>query len=73
MNAHKLLDKSPGTGAAQQLSRTPRFNLPVSQPSRWHILLDQLLASPMRLHRYRDLSRKIVEDTMYEKDCGRHE
>ena len=70
MKAHKLLDKSPGTGAAQQLSRSPRCNLPVSHPSRWHILLDQLLASPMRLHRYRDLSRRIVENTMVENDCG---
>jgi len=70
MNAQHQYDKSLGHCSVPQISRSPRFNLPISHPSRWHILLDQLLASPMRLHRYRDLSRRIVEDTMVEKYCG---
>ncbi len=70
MNSQHQYDNSLGHCSVPQTSRSPRFNLPVSHPSRWHILLDQLLASPMRLHRYRDLSRRIVENTMVEKDCG---
>ena len=73
MNSQHHCDNSLGHCAEPQISRSPRFNLPVTHPSRWQLLLDQLLASPMRLHRYRDLSRRIVEDTMLEKDCGSDE
>lgn len=52
-------------------SRSARFNLPVQHPSRWSVLVDRILASPMRIHRYRDLSRRIVEDVLYEKYCRR--
>ena len=52
----------------QQESRSPRFNLPVYHPPKWRVLLAPLLSSPMRLHRYRDLSRRIVEDTLTAKD-----
>jgi hypothetical protein len=41
-----------------------------ADPSKWSILLEQILAPSMRLHHYRDLSRRIVEDTIVEKDCG---
>lgn len=51
-------------------SRSPRFNLPVRHPSKWSILVDTVLASPMRIHRFRNLSRQIVEDTMRDKYCG---
>jgi hypothetical protein len=51
-------------------SRSARYNLPIKQPSKWSILVDHILASPMRIHRYRNLSRQIVEDTMREKYCG---
>ena len=51
-------------------SRSARFNLPVRHPSKWSILVDHVLASPMRIHRFRNLSRQIVEDTMREKYCG---
>lgn len=51
--------------------RSARFNLPVQYPSRWSVLVDRILASPMRIHRYRDLSRRIVEDVLYEKYCRR--
>jgi len=53
-------------------SRSARFNLPVQHPSRWSVLVDYVLASPMRIHRYRNLSRRIVEDTMCETYCGGH-
>ena len=49
-------------------SRTDRFNLAVRHPSKWRLLLDMVLASPMRLHRYRNLSTRIVEDTMDRHD-----
>ena len=51
-------------------SRSARFNLPVQHPSRWSTLVDRILASPMRIHRYRDLSRRIAEDALCEKYCG---
>ena len=50
-------------------SRTARFNVPVQHPSRWSVLADIVLASPMRIHRYRDLSRRIVEDALCEEYC----
>jgi len=53
-----------------QQSRSPRFNVPVQGPSRWSLLLDQLLASPRRIHSYRDLGRRMVEDAMRKQDCG---
>ena len=53
-----------------QESRSSRFNLPVHHPSKWSFLLDHLLASPMRIHRYRNLSMRMVEDALDEHDCG---
>lgn len=73
MNAHTHQEKTPSCKANLEESRTPRFNVPVRHPSRWAVLLDTVLASPMRLHRYRDLSRRIVEDTMRGQDCGGHQ
>ncbi len=53
-------------------SRTARFNIPVRQASKWSVLVDAVLASPMRLHRLRDLSRRIAEDAIREEYCGKH-
>ncbi|NQV86783.1 MAG: hypothetical protein HQ492_06870 [Woeseiaceae bacterium] len=53
----------------RQESRTSRFNLSVRSPSKWQIL-DTLLASPMRLHRYRALSNRMLEEVTREKDCA---
>jgi len=53
-----------------QESRTSRFNLPIRHPAKWRFLLDQLLSSPMRLHRYRNLSARIFEDVIDEVDGG---
>ena len=44
--------------------RTARFNLPVSRPSKLLRLLDSLLAPPARIHRYRHLSVRMLEDTL---------
>lgn len=51
-------------------SRSARFNLPVRHPSKWLLLRDQLLSSPMRIHRYRNLSVRMLENAMDEHDCG---
>ena len=51
-------------------SRSARFNLPVRHPSKWLLLRDQLLSSPMRIHRYRNMSVRMLEDAMDEHDCG---
>ena len=56
--------------AALQESRSERFNLPVRHPAKWRFLLDLLLSSPMRMHRYRNLTTRMFEDTMDDVDCG---
>jgi hypothetical protein len=53
----------------RQESRTSRYNFPVHHPSKWR-LIEKLLASPMRLHRYRTLSHRMLEDVAREKYCG---
>lgn len=63
--------KSTIKPTTHQESRSTRFNVPVRHPSRWQLLLDQVLASPMRIHRYRNLSIRTFEDTMDLHDCGR--
>lgn len=54
-----------------QDSRTTRFGLPIRHPALWHFLLDQLVLAANRIHRYRALSARAVEDTINEIDCGR--
>jgi len=49
--------------------RTPRFNLPVRHSSKFWRLLDPLLAPPARIHRYRHLSVRMLEDTLDSLDC----
>jgi hypothetical protein len=51
--------------------RTARFNLPVCRRSRLRLLTDLLLAPPLRLHRYRNLTTKMVENTLDNADRGR--
>ena len=51
--------------------RTPRFNLPVCRRSMFRRLLDPLLAPPARIHRYRHLSVRMLEDTLDNMDCKR--
>jgi hypothetical protein len=53
-----------------QESRSKRFNLPVRHPAKWRFLMDLLLSSPMRIHRYRNLTTRMFEDTMNDVDCG---
>lgn len=59
-----------GSNAALQESRSERFNLPIRHPAKWRFLLDLLLSSPMRMHRYRNLTTRMFEDTMNDVDCG---
>ena len=49
-------------------SRTPRFNLPVLHPAPWRFIADVVLSSPLRLHRMRNLTVRLVEDTLDELD-----
>ncbi len=53
-----------------QESRSERFNLPVRHPAKWRFLMDLLLSSPMRIHRYRNLTTRMFEDTVNDVDCG---
>jgi len=48
----------------KRASRTPRFNLPVEAPSRWRLLIDGLVPSPMRTYRLRNLSARLFEETI---------
>lgn len=51
--------------------RTARFNLPVCHRSKFRRLLDPFLAPPVRLHRYRTMSAKMLEKTLDDID-NRH-
>ena len=48
--------------------RTERFNLPVSRDSKLLRLFGSLIAPPTRVHRYRNLSAEILEDTLENLD-----
>ena len=50
-------------------SRTARFDLPVRHPALWRFLFDQLLRPALRLHNYRHLSMRMLEDTLDELNC----
>jgi hypothetical protein len=71
MNSHTECNSPLGKCPPLQESRSPRFNVPVRHPSKWSLVFERLLASPMRLHRYRSLSVRMLEDTMDKIDCGR--
>ncbi len=71
MNSYTECNNPLGKCPAVQESRSPRFNLPVQHPSKWSLVLERLLAAPMRLHRYRTLSVRMLEDTIDTIDRGR--
>ena len=50
-------------------SRTARSNIAVRHPARWVHFAELLLAPATRLHRYRDLNRRLVENTLDDVDC----
>ncbi|MCP4300178.1 MAG: hypothetical protein GY783_06320 [Gammaproteobacteria bacterium] len=52
-------------------SHTSRFNLPVRHPALWRFLVEEILSSPMRIHRYRSMSARMFEDMVNEID-GKH-
>lgn len=54
---------------ALQESRSARSNLPVRLPARWRLFADLLFSPPTRVHRYRDLSRRMFEDSVDAADC----
>ena len=70
MNLHTHHTGPSGEKSAIKASRSPRFNIPVRHPSKWSLLLECALASPMRLHRYRNLSIRMLEDTIDTIDGG---
>ena len=69
MNSQNYCHCASSDSATLQESRSQRFNLQVWHPPKWTLLLERLLASPTRIHRYRNLSRQIVERTLARKDC----
>lgn len=71
MNPQKKRGSPPARHAELREGRTARFNLPVRQPALWRFLLDQILSPAIRIHRYRNLSARMLEDTMREMDGGR--
>jgi hypothetical protein len=54
-----------------QEDRTARFNLPVRRCSKLRPLLELFLAPPTRLHRYRNLSKRMLEHTLEQTGRGR--
>jgi hypothetical protein len=72
MNLHTERSRSSDKRPGLKESRSPRFNVPVRHPSKWGLLFERLLASPIRLHRYRNLSVRMLEDTIDKidrRDC----
>ena len=70
VNPHNHRSNTAAKNAVLQESRSERFNLQVRHPAKWRFLLDLLLSSPMRIHRYRNLTTRMFEDTMNDVDCG---
>ncbi|MEL7185107.1 MAG: hypothetical protein AAFN50_01575 [Pseudomonadota bacterium] len=52
-------------------SRSARCNATVKSPARWRLLAELFMAPAERLHRYRDFSRRVVEETLTNADCRR--
>ena len=50
-------------------ARTARFNIPVYSGSKFRRMLSSLIASPTRIHRYRNLSAEMLEDTLEKLDA----
>ncbi len=72
MHSHNHCEKLSLCDVAIHESRSSNRNLPVSHPSRWRLLMDVFLSSPMRLHRYRNLSVRMLEETLKKIDDGDH-
>ncbi len=70
VNPHNHRSNTIAKDVVLQESRSERFNLQVRHPAKWRFLLDLLLSSPMRIHRYRNLTTRMFEDTMNDVDCG---
>ncbi|MDJ0710634.1 MAG: hypothetical protein QNJ14_09600 [Woeseiaceae bacterium] len=51
--------------------RTARFNIPLSQRFKLRHLLYRLVAPSLRLHRYRNLSTRMLEKTLVKMDADR--
>ncbi len=51
----------------------PDIRRPVRKPSRFESLLAHLLAPPMRIHRYRQLSLRLLEERLDAHDCGKRQ
>jgi hypothetical protein len=71
MKSQNQLNNSFASQAVLKDSHTSRFNLPVRHPALWRFLRDQLLSPAIRVHRFRNLSARMFEDTMSEID-GSH-
>lgn len=52
-------------------SRTARCNATVKSPARLRLLAELFIAPASRLHRYRDFSRRILEETLDNYDGRR--
>jgi len=61
-------ESAPTCFAAIQESRCAHTNRPVQHPSRWRLLAELVLSPPTRLHRYRNLSVRMLEDTINKID-----
>lgn len=50
-------------------SRTARCNAKVKSPARWRLIAELLAGPANRMHRYRDFSRRTIEDTIDNYHC----
>ncbi len=69
MNSKNLrCNSSPHFGQLKE-SRSERFNLAIQHPSKWRFVLDLFLSAPMRVHRYRVMSNRMLEETIHRINC----
>lgn len=68
MNSDNQHNRPLANDPVTRQSHTARFNLPVRAPGVWQFLLEQLLGPAVRLRKFRNLSTRMIEDTLDQVD-----
>lgn len=53
----------------QRESRSARCNAKVKSPARWRLIAELFAGPASRMHRYRDFSRRTIEETIDNYHC----
>ncbi|HNP65186.1 MAG TPA: hypothetical protein PKH39_14710 [Woeseiaceae bacterium] len=72
MNSQNICSQPACNVGPVQESRSQRFNLPVTHPSRWALIRDVFFSAPNHTRRYRALSQQMLKKTVKQlnrQDC----